>query len=160
MPAVLCSQAFAGAALVRGMGGASLPDVLLSPTSRYLVVAQRRVAVELSSSSSSTLLCVGLAALRELLPDGSLEAAGGGAVPVYVLGRDLASGGYRLAADVSGLAPEELAPALAGGLTDLRRLLSTLPPPDLALAGHAVALSTWHQVRTEARLHPSRLPVK
>lgn len=96
--------------------------------------------------ASAGLLCVGLAALRELLPEGSLEAPGGGAVPVYVLGRDLASGGYRLAADVSALGPEELAPTLAAGLTDLRRLLGALPPPDLALAGHAVALSTWHQV--------------
>lgn len=29
---------------------------------------------------------------------------------------------------------------------DLRSLITALPLPDLAIAGHAVSLATWHQV--------------
>jgi hypothetical protein len=35
---------------------------------------------------------------------------------------------------------------------DLRSLLQRLPPADLALAGHAMALSQWHHVRRWGKL--------
>ena len=34
-------------------------------------------------------------------------------------------------------------------LQELRELMPTLPVEDLAVAGHAVALSQWHQVRRQ-----------
>ncbi len=66
-------------------------------------------------------------------------------VPVYLLGRD-AAGAFKLAADVSQ-APQPALAELQLAFRELRSLLPTLDPGQLAVAGHAVALSQWHQVR-------------
>ena len=65
-------------------------------------------------------------------------------VPLYLLGRD-AAGGWKLAADVSAVPQSRLA-ELQLGFRELRGLMPLLERGELAIAGHAVALSQWHQV--------------
>ncbi|KAL4423481.1 hypothetical protein ABPG77_003614 [Micractinium sp. CCAP 211/92] len=65
-------------------------------------------------------------------------------VPVYFLGEDQQRRVLRLAVDVTG-APPGWTAARGVHLQDLRSLMPLLPPGELAVAGHAMALSQWHQ---------------
>ncbi|KAL4437163.1 hypothetical protein ABPG75_004302 [Micractinium tetrahymenae] len=64
-------------------------------------------------------------------------------VPVY-FGEDLQRRVLRLAVDVTG-APAGWTKRQQVHLQDLRSLMPLLPPGELAMAGHAMALSQWHQ---------------
>lgn len=64
---------------------------------------------------------------------------------MYLLGRD-AGGSWKLAADVTRLPPPRLE-GLGLGFRELRGLMPALGRGELAIAGHAVALAQWHQVR-------------
>ena len=67
------------------------------------------------------------------------------AIPIYLLGKD-PTGAFKLAADVSKV-PQAALEERQLGFKELRSLMSLLDPGQLAVAGHAVALSSWHQVR-------------
>jgi hypothetical protein len=72
-------------------------------------------------------------------------------LPAYLLGRD--GGHWKLAVDVDAdTLPEFLSDDYPEAL-DLRSLMSELPPDQLAIAGHAAALSQWHTVRMHAHTH-------
>jgi NAD+ diphosphatase len=71
-------------------------------------------------------------------------------LPAYLLGQDRASRRWALALDISGARDTFLVflrdgCGLAVAARDLRTLLPGLSPDALALAGHAAALSSWHQ---------------
>ena len=66
-------------------------------------------------------------------------------LPAYLLGRD--GGHWKLAVDVDAdTLPEFLSEGYPEAL-DLRTLMSELPADQLAIAGHAAALSQWHTAR-------------
>lgn len=66
-------------------------------------------------------------------------------IPLYYLGRNVSTGQYSLVADISRLPLAELR-ELELEMKELRALLPLLERGQLATAGHAVALSQWHQV--------------
>ena len=58
-------------------------------------------------------------------------------------------------------ADEELLSSMessAHELVDLRSLMPVLPMEELAVAGHAVALSNWHKVHMAIRPHSTTYP--
>lgn len=68
----------------------------------------------------------------------------------YLLGQGQDTKEWKFALSLNG---DQLNPFTAGQnveLVDLRSLMADLPVGDLAVAGHAVALSQWHQVHIPA----------
>lgn len=154
---VLAAQHFSGGALVRGLGaGRTVSDILrdASPASPLLLLVRDR---QVAAAGPTSLAWRSLEQLRagagwQPAPGGggdeaALEAPGGGPpLPVYILGQE--SGGcVKLAVDVSALDPAAAEVAQGLQLQELRALMPSLPAPELAAAGHAVALCQWHQAR-------------
>lgn len=159
-------QGFAGSGLVRAVGEVNLSDVLARPGCRVRItlVNERKVCINPTTHSVCWFDLSGLQALGfapkgatalELILPGPTKAL---AAPLYYLGHVTsryegggASGEDRayLAADVTALAGHPALMAALGAaslhLTDVRACLHLLGHADLARAGHAVALSQWHQ---------------
>lgn len=150
---VLASQTFAGNSLVRGIAGRRLEQVLNEPAGAdalFTLVANARVAVAGGSGGGGDTAVrwldrAGLAALDLTYSGGEHLSLGDKQAPIYFLGEDRQRQVLRLAVDVAG-APPSWAEDHSVRLQDLRSLMPLLPPGDLAIAGHAMALSQWHQV--------------
>ncbi|KAI7840059.1 hypothetical protein COHA_006190 [Chlorella ohadii] len=159
MRAVLAAQSFAGNQLVRGAAGRRLEQVLASGSHEstrdlFLLVSDRRVGVADGGGGSGSggrtqvrwLDRAGLAAI-DIAYSGQgeqLSIGGSQAAPVYLLGEDQQAQALRLAVDVTA-APPGWAEQRGVRLQDLRSLMALLPPDELSVAGHAMALSQWHQ---------------
>ncbi|PRW58426.1 Nudix hydrolase chloroplastic [Chlorella sorokiniana] len=156
MRAVLAAQSFAGNQLVRGAAGRRLEQVLSSSGSDgslFLLVSDRRVCVADGPGGGGSaartqvrwLDRAGLAAM-DIAYSGQgdqLSIGGSQEAPVYLLGEDRQAQALRLAVDVTA-APQGWAEQRGVRLQDLRLLMALLPPDELSVAGHAMALSQWH----------------
>ena len=65
-------------------------------------------------------------------------------LPVYLLGKEGPT--WKLAVDVDADRLKEFLSAKYPQAQDLRALMPVLPVAELAIAGHATALSQWHKV--------------
>lgn len=155
------TQGFEGSPLDRSVllpVEAKLDGIEGHPSSRFLPVVGRKIALE-SSKSADTLVKLTWLCHSDVL---SLHAHGGGttAVQTYLLGRH-PDGGMRFAVHVMGdeanAGPVLSNVAPGSSLTNVRTLLMTGSPHDAAMAGHAVALGDWHTVRLciDSRLLPA-----
>ncbi|GAB4818050.1 hypothetical protein N2152v2_005096 [Parachlorella kessleri] len=162
LPARLAVQSFSGNTLIRGLApGSSLEGVLEEPGQSFLLVAERKVCVSQQEQqqeqneggrTQTVLRWFDLQQLRQQLhfrqegADQFRLSTGEGAdvaIPIYLLGKD-ATGACKLAADVSKV-PQAALEERQLGFKELRSLMALLDPGQLAVAGHAVALSSWHQ---------------
>lgn len=149
----LAVQSFSGNLLVRGGGLGGLQHLLgsSSQSPQFLLVAERKVLADDGQDSAARLAWRSIEALEaggmgraEGAQEFTMQAGGQEAhLPIYMLGEER-GGVIKLAVDVSVLPPGSVE---AGGarLHELRHLMPLLAPSELATAGHAVALSQWHQ---------------
>ena len=73
-----------------------------------------------------------------------------GALSPYLLGKEESTWRMVLEADEKLLSSMQ---SSTHELVDLRSLMPVLPMEELAVAGHAVALSNWHKVHTAIKAH-------
>ena len=187
---VLATQTFSGNSLIRGLVGRQLQQILAdADDARYMLVADRAVGVTApTDGGGGGGGGTGARAIRWLdraaLADLGITYSGSGeqltmgdqltAADVYFLGAEglrsappaapaaaalAAAAVVRLAVDVSA-APPGFLEAARISLQDLRSLMPLLPPGELAVAGQAVALASWHTAhrfcgRCGAATHPA-----
>ncbi|KAK9835976.1 hypothetical protein WJX81_003158 [Elliptochloris bilobata] len=153
----LVAQSFGGNTLERTLPARRDTDFLSKalPAARLLLVLGRGVCVRAQADASGAPKELASLSLEELEQLGIVPSSngtgmrlntGGASLPQpYLLGQDAASV-LRLVLDASD-AGDALAERLASAglqVADLRALMPQLEATELAVAGHAVALSQWH----------------
>jgi hypothetical protein len=163
----LATQTFAGSGLIRQLPPATLfQDVYDHPSTQFLLVAERRCCVS-TGEGPVPVVCFTLDKLQQagfslcagaILADATHDRE---PCPLSYLGHTVAHGGHGkhthfVAADISAALLDGEAPLLSCRLSaaklklvDARTLVAQLPAAQLAIAGLAVALSTWHRVGVE-----------